>query len=43
LPWPTAEAAWSSSIALGRTGSPISRMPRAIAPEVTITISSPAR
>src|SRR5690349_5238744 len=40
-PWPTAEAACSSSIARGRAGSSISRMPRAIAPEVTITTRSP--
>ena len=32
---------WSSSIARGRAGSAISRMPRAIAPEVTITTLSP--
>ena len=37
VPWPTAEAACSSSIAAGRAGSPISRIPRAIAPEVTST------
>jgi hypothetical protein len=42
LPWPTALAAWRSSIARGRTGSSITRMPRAIAPLVTTTISSPA-
>src|SRR5918999_1122198 len=35
--------ACSSSIARGRTDSSISRMPRAIAPEVTTTTSSPAR
>ena len=34
LALPTADAAWSSSIALGRIGRSIRRMPRAIAPEV---------
>jgi hypothetical protein len=42
LPCPTAEAAWSSSIDVGRIGSSIRRIPRAIAPEVTSTTSSPA-
>src|SRR4051794_12205465 len=36
-PCPTADAACSSSMADGRTGSAIARMPIAIAPEVTIT------
>src|SRR4051794_3371161 len=42
-PCPTADAPCSSSIARGRTGSSISRIPRAIAPEVTITTRSPPR
>src|SRR3954451_24241837 len=42
FPWPTAEAACSSSIARGRTPSSISLIPRAIAPEVTRTTSRPA-
>src|SRR5436190_18799455 len=41
LPCPTADAAWSSAIAEGRIGISIRRMPRAIAPEVTITTESP--
>src|SRR5207244_2311098 len=40
--WPTAEAACSSSIAVGLTGIPIMRMPMAIAPEVTSTGEWPA-
>src|SRR5436309_2479651 len=42
LPWPTALAACSSPIELGRRASAISRIPRAIAPLETITISSPS-
>src|SRR3954451_5576125 len=41
-PWPTALAPCSSSIARGRTGSPSTCIPRAIAPEVTTTTSTPA-
>src|SRR4051794_26283138 len=41
-PCPTADAACSSSIADGRTGSPMARMPIAIAPEVTSTTCRPA-
>jgi len=39
--WPTALAAWSSSIAVGRAVRPRTRVPRAIAPLVTIATSSP--
>src|SRR3954464_13288334 len=42
LPCPPALAAWRSSIARGRIGSSSSRIPRAIAPEVTITTSTPS-
>jgi hypothetical protein len=42
LPWPTADAACSSSIVAGRAARSIRRIPRAIAPEVTITTWSPA-
>src|SRR3981081_4692758 len=41
LPCPTALAACSSPMALGRWGSPIARIPRAIAPLVTRSASSP--
>src|SRR5947208_1136349 len=40
-PCPTADAACSSSIADGRIGSPIARIPTAIAPDVTITTWRP--
>src|SRR6185437_662144 len=43
LPCPTADAACSSSIARGRRARPITSIPRAIAPEVTITTCRPAR
>src|SRR4051794_12184980 len=42
LPWPTAEAACSSSIARGLMARSITSMPRAIAPEVTSTTDRPA-
>ena len=41
VPWPTADAACSSSMVRGRSGISISRIPSAIAPEVTIATSSP--
>ena len=41
-PCPTADAACSSSIADGRTGIPMRRMPSAIAPEVTSVAAPPS-
>jgi hypothetical protein len=40
LPWPTALAACSSATARGRTAAASSRIPRAMAPDVTITTST---